>query len=461
MSSRVEFGKLILQEEKNNKDEWKTVETLETGIKLGNFVWKQPRNFFRKLFWGKFKYVTTDESVKDFLQKRENHTFSFETEKERKTVSSSVSDEKRSFNAGSDGVVGVGATEETMMNAPARDLTITWIKRSSLEEEFREWNLNMESGYIKEKKSQRAIPCIINKIVEADMPNDHTDGSCSTVKKRRLEGNIKSDSLIGPGTDAFGSLPVKPEGKVLNETKKESKSCIVGPILYKVLPLEVTQFGNIMAKEESRGFIEVVLHYSLDFFGEKELSLQSNIREIEEFLRPLIDNKAVAAAFKAITDDDISQLCHLFEQIEDSTEDVDLPDTMSQNTQDILQFANFQQESGRLKLKKKFKSDPSFNSCYYLTVLLAEIPPTIRSLIERSTVSLYSLLKTILLQTNDRKIVISDDVLKCPEAKELLEKLHIVVTGSSIERKPKSLEKVADAAWISLLYNSPPNTTQQ
>ncbi|XP_060083385.1 uncharacterized protein LOC132562647 [Ylistrum balloti] len=466
MTTSLEFGKVLLNMEEYSDAEWKLVEPLNTGIRLGNFVWKIPRHFLIRLvpLLEKYRYSTTNENLTEFLENNDNREFSFLTDNEEKPLPSTLLNETKSISARSNSALTADVSGNKAINIPTRTLTVTWIKKADMERDLESWKLNMKSGYIKGKKKNRCIPCIINKIVEANKPNDDTDGMATLVKRRRIEGSAKIGSLSELGIDSADSLPIAPEVEAHSETKEESKACVVGPVLYKILPLEVDWNGSITLNEENTtGFLEERIEADGWNFSsireEEEQTLESNIQDIENELGQLIaDQPAVATAFKSLTDEDITRLYHLFEKVEESSEDVDLHDDMSSSVRDILLFAKFHQESGKLKLKEKSES---FGWCYYLTVILAETPPTIRKLIERSSGDIFTLLKRVLIETDNLdKIVINADILKCEAAMDVLEKLDIVITGSSIERIPTTLEQVANSVWIALLYRAPTQAVQ-
>ncbi|OWF43122.1 hypothetical protein KP79_PYT01916 [Mizuhopecten yessoensis] len=126
---------------------------------------------------------------------------------------------------------------------------------------------------------------------------------------------------------------------------------------------------------------------------------------------------------------------------------------MSSECRTILLFAKFQpQEPDKLVLKERFQDDHSFTSCYYLAAVLAEVPTPVRQLFDQTTVNLFPLLKDILLVRPLKDIEINDDILKCNEAKALLERLEVCTKGSTVDAAPASQALLVNAVWIAMLY---------
>ncbi|XP_033730153.1 uncharacterized protein LOC117319468 isoform X2 [Pecten maximus] len=467
MATNIQLAQVILQQDGFRDKEWKEVSLLSTGAQLGNFVKKRLSKYFLGLAPSleKYYYDLQKEKLEEFLEKQKGRTFSLGHPcLERKTLTQCVYEEKVGFVSKVAALAGGETSNERKRSIPSRELEQSWINRSTFEKELKLWKMDMESDYIKTMKEEGCIPCIVSEIVEAMKPNDETDCKASLVEKQTREANLKL------GKDVLDVVSNQLEGKLTYERMTEEKACVSGPVLYKVLPLEVNVDGGIAAKENSKGFKEERLasdgtagNFSC---SPADPTLQSSFDKVEKWLKLIISNQAVADAFKSVTSEDIHNLCCDFGNAEKSCNDVKLLDKkMSKNRQEILLFAKFEsKESGMLTLKEKFIVNPpqTFIASYYLAVIMSDILPTMHQLLKQCEVNMFPLLKDILLYGKSSEgITVSEDVWNSTNAMDLLKMLEIDVHKSTVVAIPTSLERLTSVVWIAMLYGGTDGAIQQ
>ncbi|XP_069107239.1 uncharacterized protein [Argopecten irradians] len=513
MATPNELADIILATDESTNAEWKKVPLNVCSVRLGNFVQKRQRNFFIRLvpLFEKYSYHPDNENLKDFLKERRGQTFSLQDISVKKTLPKNIvttdRDLRPTIAAGEEVQLlsmGGNYTSGTRTEVPARNLNYSYIKRDSLEKQLKIWSLNMESDYIKDMKRENVIPCIVNELCEAIQPTDETDGLATSTKRRKVEGSIKYYPTY---------MPITPTIRLGHETSEEKHACVIGPVLYKTLPLEVSGDGKMTATKSSKGFLKdtlpvlnnarrcrialcdaepnkpsvlgpqmadipqggmssIVSDGAAGQFSStsnnSNPTLQSSYRAIEKLLGHIVRNEDIANAFRCLNSDEIQYLCRMFEKQEHTYEDLDIPDdnSVSTNCRNILLFAGFEsQKPGTLTLKKTVMVAPpeTLKASYYLSVLLFETPGDMLKYLKASTVNLFPLLRDVLLLKypgGDVEVRGSDAVLSCPDAMNLLKSLDIGIKGSSVVSFPKSRECLATVVWVAMLYGGQCNAVQ-
>ncbi|XP_069133065.1 uncharacterized protein [Argopecten irradians] len=259
-------------------------------------------------------------------------------------------------------------------------------------------------------------------------------------------------------------MPITPTIRLGHETSEEKHACVIGPVLYKTLPLEVSGDGKMTATKSSKGFLKdtlpvlnnarrcrialcadtepnkpsvlgpqmadipqggmssIVSDGAAGQFSStsnnSNPTLQSSYRAIEKLLGHIVRNEDIANAFRCLNSDEIQYLCRMFEKQEHTYEDLDIPDdnSVSTNCRNILLFAGFESQ--------------------LRDVLLLKYPG------------------------GDVEVRGSDAVLSSPDAMDFLKSLDIGIKGSSVVSFPKSLECLATVVWVAMLYGGQCNAVQ-